>query len=93
MRPKDLVARRVDAFNNSDAAALAAFYAETAIKHQVAQEQVHGRDAIKEMFQREFAQADMTCIVQNLFEDGEWAILEGRIRGIARSTGPASIRS
>ena len=47
MRPKDLVARRVDAFNNSDAAALAAFYAETAIKHQVAQEQVHGRDAIK----------------------------------------------
>ncbi len=76
MRPKELVARWVDAFNNGDAAALAAFYAETAINHQVAQEPVHGRESIKEMFQREFAQAEMTCIVENLFEDGEWAILE-----------------
>ena len=28
------------------------------------------------MFIREFSQAEMTCIVENIFEDGEWAILE-----------------
>lgn len=28
------------------------------------------------MFEREFSTADMVCIVENLFEDGEWAILE-----------------
>ena len=27
---------------------------------------------------REFAAAKMTCLVENLFEDGEWAILEWR---------------
>jgi len=30
------------------------------------------------MFEREFADAEMTCLVENLFEDGDWAILEWR---------------
>lgn len=30
------------------------------------------------MFEREFASTGMTCIVENLFEDGEWPILEWR---------------
>lgn len=30
------------------------------------------------MFRREFAAAEMVCIPENLFEDGEWAILEWR---------------
>lgn len=30
------------------------------------------------MFARGFATAEMTCIVENLFEDGDWAILEWR---------------
>jgi hypothetical protein len=30
------------------------------------------------MFVREFAAADMTCIIENLFEDDQWAILEWR---------------
>jgi hypothetical protein len=30
------------------------------------------------MFAGEFARAKMVCIVENLFEDGEWAILEWR---------------
>ena len=30
------------------------------------------------MFENEFASAEMTCIVENLFEDGEWAIMEWR---------------
>jgi hypothetical protein len=28
------------------------------------------------MFEVEFGRAEMTCVVENLFEDGEWAILE-----------------
>jgi len=42
------------------------------------QEPVRGRPAIRAMFEEEFAQADMICIVENLFEDGNWAILEWR---------------
>jgi hypothetical protein len=30
------------------------------------------------MLERDFARIKMTCIVENLFEDGEWAILEWR---------------
>ena len=28
------------------------------------------------MFEAEFATAEMVCIVENIFEDGQWAILE-----------------
>jgi hypothetical protein len=28
------------------------------------------------MFSTEFSQADMACIVENIFEDGDWVILE-----------------
>ena len=28
------------------------------------------------MFKDEFATAKMTCLIENIFEDGEWAILE-----------------
>lgn len=76
MRPKELVEKWVEAFNTADAEAIAEFYAEDAINHQVAESPVEGKAAIKEMFRREFAQADMICIVENIFEDEEWAILE-----------------
>ena len=76
MRPKELIAMWVQAFNNADAEAISKFYSETAINHQVAESPVEGGEAIKNMFAREFSQAKMTCIVENLFEDGEWAILE-----------------
>jgi hypothetical protein len=49
-----------------------------AANHQVAETPVVGRLAIQAMFQREFAVAEMVCLVENLFEDGEWAILEWR---------------
>ncbi len=42
----------------------------------MANEPVHGKDAIYEMFQAEFAQASMVCIPENIFEDGDWAIME-----------------
>jgi len=77
-QPKDVVRAWVDAFNQADPDALASFYAETAINHQVAERPVEGREAIRAMFADGFAIARMVCIPENLFQDGEWAILEWR---------------
>ena len=74
--PAEVVQTWVDAFNAGDVGALTALYAEDATNHQVVQEPVVGRAAIRAMFEEEFARADMTCLVENLFEDGHWAILE-----------------
>lgn len=78
VRPREVVAAWVEAFNRGDAHALAAFYDEGAVNHQVAEAPVRGREAIRAMFAAGFAAAEMTCIVENLFEDGEWAMLEWR---------------
>ena len=76
MRPAELVDKLVEAFNKADAGEIAEFYSEGAVNHQVNQEPVEGKIAIQNMFAREFTQAEMTCLVENIFEDGEWAILE-----------------
>jgi limonene-1,2-epoxide hydrolase len=68
----------VDAFNRADVSALVSLYAEDAVNHQVAESAVQGREHIREMFVAEFARATMHCTVENLFEDGDWAILEWR---------------
>ena len=78
MSPKEVVEKFVQAFNDADYDLLANLYAENAINHQVAEEPVEGRKAIRNMFKKSFAEAEMTCIVENIFEDGEWAILEWR---------------
>jgi hypothetical protein len=78
MKPRELVEKWVEAFNRADVEALSAFYSEDATNHQVAEEPVVGRDNIRKMFEAGFAQADMTCIVENIFQEGEWAILEWR---------------
>ena len=74
--PRQIVGLWVERFNRADIDGLAALYAEDAINHQVVTEPLVGRDAIRELFRVEFARATMTCLVENLFEDGEWAILE-----------------
>ncbi|MEM8570473.1 MAG: nuclear transport factor 2 family protein [Pseudomonadota bacterium] len=76
MGPREIVSQWVEAFNAGDAAAIGAFYAENAINHQIANAPVEGKAAIVAMFSKEFSQAKMVCIVENIFEDGEWAILE-----------------
>jgi ketosteroid isomerase-like protein len=76
MRPGELVKAWVSAFNRGDVDELASFYAEDAINHQVVREPVAGRAAIRDMFAAEFARARMVCLVENIFEDGDWAILE-----------------
>ena len=78
LRPKEVICRWVDAFNAHDVEAIASLYHEEAVNHQVANEPVCGLAAIRKMFTAEFAAAEMTAIVENLFEDGQWAILEWR---------------
>ena len=78
MTPRQVVERWVETFNRADAEALAEFYAEDAVNHQVATDLIEGREAIRRKFVEEFAAAKMVCIVEHIFEEGEWAILEWR---------------
>ena len=78
MTPRELVQSWVAAFNRQDLDALAGMYAVDAVNHQVAESPVQGRERIREMFVHGFALAKMVCIVENLFEEGNWAILEWR---------------
>ena len=78
MTPRELVQLWVQTFNRADAEGLASFYADDAVNHQVAEAPVHGKAAIRQMFTDSFATATMVCIVENIFEDGQWAILEWR---------------
>lgn len=74
--PKEILEKWIEAFNRAEVEAIANLYAENAINHQVTKAPVEGKPAIKEMFAREFSQAKMVCIPENIFADGEWAILE-----------------
>lgn len=76
MTPMEVLEKWIVLFNQADAEAIAELYADDAINHQVANEMLEGRQAILEMFRWEFAHAEMVCIPDNLFEDGDWAILE-----------------
>ena len=78
MSPRELVKAWVDAFNKHDPDTLAGMYTADAINHQVAESPVQGRENIRSMFANGFASAAMVCIVENIFEEGSWAILEWR---------------
>lgn len=74
--PRALLQEWVRRFNQQDADGLAELYHPDAINHQVNQEPVVGREAIRQMFRSEFAMADMVCLIEQILEDGQWAILE-----------------
>jgi limonene-1,2-epoxide hydrolase len=76
--PAAVVQEWVSRFNRADSDGLAALYAPDAVNHQVVMEPLSGREAIREMFRMEFGRARMTCIVERMLEDGEWAALEWR---------------
>jgi len=89
LSPSSLVSAWVAAFNRQDVDALAGMYAEDAVNHQVAEAPVVvGRRSGP--CSPQLRRAEMVCIVENLFEDGEWAILEWRdplgLRGWGSST-------
>lgn len=76
MEPRQIVEHWVACFNQADPDAIADCYSEDATNHQVVRDPVVGREAIREMFAREFAAAKMVCQIENIFQDGDWAILE-----------------
>ncbi len=76
MSPKKVILKWIELFNQRKADDLANLYHEDAINHQVTNNPIEGKIAIKEMFVKEFAEAEMVCIIENIFEDGEWSILE-----------------
>ena len=76
MQPKELIKKWVKAFNNADTDKIAEFYHDDAINYQIPNEPVIGKENIKAMFYAEFQNADMTCIVENIFQDNDWGILE-----------------
>jgi limonene-1,2-epoxide hydrolase len=76
MQPKQILLAWIEAFNKADVNGLATLYRDDAINHQVANEPVQGKDSIAKMFEQEFAAAEMVCIPENIFEDGEWVIME-----------------
>ena len=47
MKPKELIKKWVDVFNEGDADLITDFYAENAVNHQVANDPVKGKKAIK----------------------------------------------
>ena len=78
MTPRQVVELWVDRFNAADAAGLADLYHDDAINHQVPQEPVRGREAIRAMFEREFGAVEMIRIPEAIHEAGEVAALEWR---------------
>ena len=76
MDPRKIIEDWVAAFNSGNADAIADFYSENAVNHQVAEVPVTGKEAIRQMFANEFSRAEMTRLVENIFSDGEWVALE-----------------
>jgi limonene-1,2-epoxide hydrolase len=66
----------VNLFNQKNANALAELYDEDATNHQVAGETLVGKENIRAMFKHEFATAEMVCIIEKIYIDGDRAILE-----------------
>jgi ketosteroid isomerase-like protein len=85
MTPRQVVEEWVRRLNSGDADRLAELYHEDTVNHQVVQEPIAGKIAIREMFRCEFAAADMTCIPEVIHKAGDVAILEWidplRLRG------------
>lgn len=76
MKPTELIKNWVEEFNKGNADIISELYHDDATNHQVTNDPVVGKSAIREMFTNEFSQADMNCIIENIFEDNDWGILE-----------------
>ncbi len=87
MRPLDVAHAWLAAFNGQDAERIANLYAEDAVIDHIFPDPIRGRSQIRKMFTKGFAASPLVCIVENLFEAGEWVILEWRdpkgLRGCA----------
>lgn len=76
MTPKSMIKKWVELFNQADYEGLSNLYAEDCVNHQTPNGIVSGRNNIMQLFKDEFAQYEMFCIIENIFEDGNVGILE-----------------
>jgi SnoaL-like domain len=76
MKPKELLKIWVDRFNQYDYNGLADLYSQNCINHQTPNGITVGKENIRKMFQEEFRQFEMVCIIENIFEEGNVGILE-----------------
>lgn len=76
MTSRELVLKYVEAFNNVDIEKLTELYADDAVNHQVVTDPLVGKEAIGKMLRYELLKTPMVCIVENIFENEEWAVLE-----------------
>ncbi len=76
MKPRQVIEQWIELFNQGNATEISTLYHIDAINHQVANEPIKGQKAIRAMFAAEFKAADMCCVPEHIFEDGDWAILE-----------------
>jgi limonene-1,2-epoxide hydrolase len=90
--PRAVVEAWVARFNAADVEGLSALYAEDAINHQVIWEPLVGREAIRAMFAREFAAAEMVCIPEAIHEAGDVCALEWRDPNGLRGCGFFTVR-
>jgi len=76
MDKQKFIKKWLAAFNAGDADAITEFYHDDAVNHQVNNQAVEGKTAIRDRFKEEFAMADRVCLIENIFNDGDWLILE-----------------
>lgn len=74
--PKEVLEKWIAYFNKADVDGLVSLYHEDAVNHQVTFDPVVGKKNIHAVLRQEFAAAEMVCISENIFCDGDWAILE-----------------
>lgn len=91
--PKQTLLAWVEAMNSHDAAAAAALYHEQAVNLQLATNApLTGREAIRADLAAFFAGTpDTVTRIENLFEDGEWAILEWSGGGVFVGAGGLTV--
>jgi len=76
MKPKELIQRWVAYFNTQDIHGLMSLYHENSINHQTPTGLIQGKNNIRDLFEKEFDSFEIVCIIENIFEDGNWGILE-----------------
>lgn len=79
MTPKDVIRKWIECFNAADVDGLMALYAADAVNDQVVfSEPLNGSTAIRKMFELEFSRATMVCIEEQIYADGDTAMLQWR---------------
>lgn len=76
MTLREVLENWVEAYNEKNVEKLVEMYSDDAVNYQVANEPVIGKESIKQMFTIQFSSIKTHCIIENIFEQGEWAVME-----------------